>query len=277
MPKLLSINNGPNTEYQIKFSLKNALEKNYKLLILGSSKTYRGINPQLLSMSAQNFSHDNDTYNQLYYKLKLLLSKKKKIEYLIISTDYHQFSFISDTRNYVYGDIFDADYLKDYNTSLWQYQFYNHLSNLSPEKLLSIKLFSTKGQVPFIRENGQYIKPGFNLTKNFPSREYKRLKFQMNYLDKTIQLCKKNNIIVFMVMLPVRKHELECYKKKELSDFDNFITKYSKQKSIFFLNYSKNPNFTIKDYTDIAHSNESAANRFTKILNKDLTSIIEKK
>ena len=80
MPTLLSIQNGPSTKQQISTSFRNALKQDYDILILGNSRTYRGINPDLLAMKCYNFSHDNDSYNQSYYKLLYLIKHHKKIK-----------------------------------------------------------------------------------------------------------------------------------------------------------------------------------------------------
>ena len=117
MPCLLSMVNGPSTKQQIAHSFKNATNINYDLLILGNSRTYRGINPDMLSYNAFNFSHSNDSYNQIYYKLKYLVDIEKDINYLILGIDYFQFSFISDTRNYVYTDFLDSEYMTDFRES----------------------------------------------------------------------------------------------------------------------------------------------------------------
>jgi RNase H-fold protein (predicted Holliday junction resolvase) len=274
MPKLLSIQNGPSTEEQIKISLENAIKKDYKIIILGNSKAYRGLAPDMFSLSTYNFSHDNDSYNQIFYKLVLLLSNKKEFDYLILGVDYFQFSFKSDTRNYVYADILNKNYLNDFdNNDIWKLKFDYYLSNLDPKKLLSLR---SKNNMPFLKDNGQYIKPGLAFETDTIQRDIKRLNFQVNYFNKILDLCKIKKIKVFIVMLPTRLNELKSYTKEETEEFDNFIENFANQKTIFYLNYSKNSDFKTIDYTDITHLNEVAANRFSKILNNDIIKLIEK-
>ncbi|WP_461488949.1 hypothetical protein, partial [Pontibacter sp. HJ8] len=67
---------GPTTKAQIEQSFENALRKDYDMLILGNSRIYRGINPEKFSTNAYNFAHDDDSYNQMYYKLKYVLADK---------------------------------------------------------------------------------------------------------------------------------------------------------------------------------------------------------
>lgn len=268
MPYLISLANGPSTKQQITYSFNNAAKMHYELLILGNSRTYRGLNPNLFSYTALNFSHDNDSYNQIYYKLKYLIDMKKNIKYLILGVDYFQFSFKSDTRNYIYADYLGSDYMKDFKRNrifLNKVEYY--LGNINPRKIL---LLSPKENKPFLRNRGQYIVPGLARENDTITRSINRLEFQVKYFEKTLKLCKQKNIKVFIVNLPTRQNELNSYTATEIQDFDIFINKYLIEKHIYYLNFSKLKGFTTKDYTDITHFNEKAANRFTEILNKEI-------
>lgn len=274
-PYFLSLSNGPSTRQQITYSFDNASNLEYELLILGNSRTYRGINPEKLSIKSFNFSHDNDSYNQIYYKLKYLIDVEKDIKYLILGLDYFQFSFKSDTRNYVYADFLDSKYMDDFEeSSVFVTKMDYYLSNINPKKILSL---FPKENKPFLRENGQYIKPGLAKETDTITRDMSRLDFQIKYFEKTLSLCKHKRIKTFIVNLPTRQNELNSYTKNEIDEFNNFIKSYIDNKNVFYLNYSNFEGFTTKDYTDIIHFNESAANHFTEILNKKIMGIIGEK
>ncbi len=274
MPYLLSLANGPTTKQQISYSFESAINDEYEMFILGNSRTYRGINPDSLQLKSFNFSHDNDSYNQMYFKLKFLIDNKKNFKYLILGLDYFQFSFKADTRNYVYSDFFGSEYMSDFESSALIKKTQYYIDIINPKKILSC--FSKENQ-PFIRKNGQYIKSGYAREDDCVSRDVKRLSFQVRYFEKILEVCKSKGIKVFMVTLPIRLNELNSYTESELDDFKNFINQYINDNEIFYLNYSNIKSFNTKDYTDITHFNESAANRFTKKLNKDLMDIITKK
>ncbi|PKP46456.1 MAG: hypothetical protein CVT95_06985 [Bacteroidetes bacterium HGW-Bacteroidetes-12] len=274
MPDLLSIVNGPSTKQQINYSFKNAISKDYELLISGNSRTYRGLNPNIFSLNTFNFSHDNDSYNQIYYKLNYLLERNKKFNYLILGVDYFQFSFKSDTRNYVYGDLLGNEYMNDFdNSNILLEKVKYLLDNVNPKKLLSLKLKKNK---PFLRENGQYIKHGVASENDSIKRDINLLDFQVSYFKKIINLCKSKNIKVFIVMLPTRQNELDSYTEIELNEFNSFIKENIDNKNEYYLNYSKIKNFTVNDYTDLTHFNESSANRFSRMLDKDLSKLVNK-
>ncbi|NEN25313.1 hypothetical protein G3O08_17590 [Cryomorpha ignava] len=268
MPDVLSIQYGPTTKQEIHQSFKNSLSRDYELLILGNSRLYRGLNPDRFYCQTFNFSHDNDTYNQLYFKLKYVLDNGKVFNKVILGVDYHQFSFKSDTRNYVYGDLLGADYMNDYpegNLLLQKIDYY--LGNVNPMKLRGLKRVEDK---PFQRENGQFIKPGKAKETNTVERDLTRLDFQVNYFKKIIDLCRANGITVFMVMPPLRENELKAHTPAERELFNSFINDFVDNKQVFYFNYSKNHDFKMTDFTDITHFNEAAANRFSEILSEDI-------
>lgn len=273
MPFLLPLPNGPIVSQQISRSCKNAVNKDYEVLILGNSRTYRGLNPDMFALSTINFSHDNDSYNQIFYKLCYTLENNKSFDYLILGVDYFQFSFISGSRNYAYGDFLGDAYLKDYdnrNVLLLKAQYY--LGNANPKKLLL--LFPLKSK-PFLRDNGQFIMPGVATENDWIKRDINRLVFQEDYFKKTIDLCKTRNIKVFIVLPPTRPKELELYSKDQIDEFDAYINKFVDNLNVYYLNYSIANNFQTKDYADITHLNEAAADVFSKILSNDMAKLID--
>jgi hypothetical protein len=282
IPALLALQNGPSTEEQISYSFENAVKRDYELLILGNSRTYRGLDPEAFTYKAYNFSHDNDSFNQIYYKLKYLAANKKDFDYVILGMDYFQFSFISDTRNYVYCDYLGQDYLDDFEiNSPFRLKMDYQLSNINPKKLSSIdinKLFSTASgnNEILLRENGQYIRPGKARKSDTIERDINRLDLQENYFKSILEFCRSREIPVVIVMLPVRENELKLYTESHIAEFRSFITTFTDNDKVFYLDYSTNKDYTLADYTDITHLNEKAANRFSKTLNTDVLKVLNK-
>jgi hypothetical protein len=272
LPPLLTRVNGPNTKQQIDYSFENAVNEDYGLLILGNSRVYRGLNPDMFSIKSYNFSHDNDSYNQMYFKLKFLLEQKKDIDYLILGLDYFQFSFLSNTRNYVYADYFAEEYNRDFNDKTWKLKLEYHLGNANPKKLLSLR---PKPYIPILKKNGQYLRSGEATEDDSIQRDITRLEIQELYFQEIIDLCRDNNIKVFIVMLPIRENELISYSQDELDEFNSFINGYVDNNSTYYLNFSLIDDFNTEDYTDITHLNEEAADRFSSILNDSLMEILE--
>lgn len=269
LPILIEKTEGPSTESQIRKSFQNAKNKHFDLLILGNSGIYRGINPDMINIPSYNFSHDNDSFNQMYYKLLWLEQQGINFKYLILGVDYFQFSFISDTRNYAYGSYFMDDYLKDYKSTNIVKSFISKKNIFDFKRLKYLmNVFRKKQDLIFQKDNGQYIKPG----KAFPVDKYfysiKRLPIQEKYFKMIFEYCNRKQIEAFICMLPIRQNALINYQENEIQEFNNFIHFTTNSNRRFhFLDYSHQPGWNIEDYTDITHLNEEAADRFSKQLN----------
>jgi len=271
-PKLLALRHGPSTETQISGSFEEAIKNDYDMYILGNSRTYRGIDPDNLAPPAFNFSHDNDSFNQIYYKLLYLTDNKKDFNYLVLGVDYFQFSFKSDTRNYVYADLFRNEYLKDFKTNRLDLLVGAYLDNLNPKKLFARR---NEKRPPVYKQNGQYITYATAKETDAIDRDITRLKLQTDYFFKIIDLCRKKHIKVFMTMMPTRKVELASYTEAEISEFNSFLRKVVDNKSVFLLDFTYSADYKTQDYTDATHLNEKASSRFTKALNDSIVKLID--
>ena len=281
---------GPGTERQIDSSFKWAASYNYDLLILGSSKFYRGINPDEFSMPAFNFGHDNDAYNQMYYKLLFLKNHNKKFKYLILSVDFAPFSNISDTRNHIYKKYFDPEYFKDYKLKKITGGRLNSDLNASFDQFMKIRfsmtftkfiesipafLFKRKPlDIPFMKSNGQYIKPGKPAPELFVIREFGSNELQEKYFHKILDYCHSENIVVFLVMPPFLEKDLNSYPSENIIFYQDYFKKLADDKYVWYLDFSSSTLFSDQDFTGLAHLNERASDKFSSILNESIKSNI---
>lgn len=274
LPGLIEKTEGPSTEAQIVSSFNNAKSKNYEILIIGNSGLYRGIDPDCFSLSSYNFSHDNDSFNQIYYKLKYLENNNKRFKYIILGVSYFQFSFISDTRNYVYGELLDKEYLKDYDEAYFFDNFLKKYNLLDNSRWIFIKnLFAERKFTSYLKDNGQYVRPGVASANDKYYYSIRRLPVQVKYFELILDFCKRKNIKVFICMLPTRENALINYTEEEMREYDSFISSYT-DGNIHYLNYSRQKGWGLSDYTDITHFNENAAKRFSRLLSNDMLDII---
>lgn len=169
--------------------------------------------------------------------------------------------FFLDTINEFYGSYFGEEYLKDYPFKV--YYLDSQLRLLQPDRYL--KLLRSE-PTPFIKENGQYIKDGDANKNNSGLRSAERNLIQVKYFERILQLSKKNNIQVFLVMPPTRIEELKLYNNKELKDFNLFLGKYLNKELIFF-DFSTDESY---NFTDLTHLNREAADKFSKKLNDSI-------
>ncbi len=271
---------GPNTKTQITESFSHAKEQAFPVVVLGNSRIYRGINPDQFRMKVFNFAHDDDSYNQMYYKLEQLYARGK-IRVLILGVDYFTFSYLSDRRNYVYGGLLGDDYLRDYYadkpSALIPFYYSLDAANQRIENyagfdrsklLIRAVVFGPNKDRPQLKNNGQYIYPGKAKESDHVNRDATMLKVQKEYFERIISFCATNHIKLFLVMPPVRKQEMANYTDKITTDFDNYFSSFENAE---FLNFANVPGFELNDFTDITHLNADAADRFSKMINDSIS------
>lgn len=271
---------GINTKEQIERSFAQAKQSDANIWFLGNSRIYRGIDPSVIkNAKTYNFAHDNDSFNQMYYKFLWLEENNCTIDTLVIGVDYFQFGVCSDTRNYVYDNLFDEQYAKDYGRSVVS----EFLSNKKRE-FLSVQsssystmlkyakngfCFPNANELHELRSNGQFIYDTKAKLNDKSDRKYYVKDIPRKYFEEIIRKCKEKSITLYVITPPVRDNELCCYSSKELIDFNEMVNsvleKYKYHDSYF--NFSNLPDF--KDYTcytDITHLNSVSAARFTEYL-----------
>jgi hypothetical protein len=264
-PPILRSVYGPTVKEQIDRSFQNASRRNYQLVVLGNSRLYCGVNPDKFEYTAFNFAHNNDTYNQIYYKLSWILERNKELQYVILGVDYFQFSILSDSRNYAYGRHLGQDYLRDYPAYHYLYSYVRE--TLHPYKLKTLirdPIFKHD-----LKDNGQFIRRGVPKDEDFIKRNFSRLDIQIRYFEKILQTCEQNNIRVFLCLPPMRIEEIRQSSSEQIQDFNSFIAKYTKD-GVRYLDFSRDSRFNKNDFIDYAHLSLAAADRFTAMLNDSI-------
>lgn len=265
--KLATLAYGVCTQEQIVNSFEYAKQKHFNKVFLGNSRVYRGINPDIIDKSTYNFAHDNDSYNQCYYKLVYLLYSGHKIDTLFLGADYFEFGIKSGTRNYVYDKLFDGNYYKDYNKDIVDEIIANGKQVLYNNQLLCVKAFFSilrpNGAKGILKENGQYIYDSKASINDSVKREMKVLDFQYDYYLELIKLCHKNNITVIVFTMPVRDSEMSSYTKEYISKIHKLIVEPLIKDDRYFDLSDVEEFKDYHKYTDITHLNSKAADEFT--------------
>lgn len=272
-PQLLERAKGPSAQTQTEHAFRNAESREYDLLLMGNSRIYRGLNPDRFSVPTFNFACDNDTYNQMYHKLKWLRDRGKQFQYLVIGVDFFQFEFISHYRNHLYAPYLGEAYLADYEPrpfaekKLWLKKY---IRSLNPKYL-----FIPDNGRTFLRDNGQYIKPGTASPSDRTDRTTRRLPLQVDYFERMLADCREHGTQVFLCMLPIRLEERNAYEDGDIEEFMEFIRQYTND-DVVLINYSFDESYVMSDYTDITHLNEAAADRLSEQLDSSIMSMLDR-
>ena len=277
---------GPSTAEQIHESFANALHRKYDCLVMGNSRIYRGVNPDLFWCAAYNFSHDNDSFAQDYFKLKYLEQHGVAVNYLVLGVDYFEFSFLSSSRNYVYGSYFGSEYLGNFHDSLND-QFNAYMSLKFTQSFPSVMAYwfgyahdAAESNRSHLKPNGQYI-VAFHKSKEWwrdtAKRESNRLPVEEAYFEKILAYTQQHQIATLLIMPPTRDDELKSYDTATIKEFDELFQTKARQYGAHYLNFSTNKKFALEDYMDSTHLTPEAADRFSRMLSDEVAGLVTNK
>jgi hypothetical protein len=278
----------PNS-YRLKKQMIESRMDSIRILVLGSSNTYKAIDPALFSCKGFNLANSSQT---LFYDDKLCLkyiSRLPQLKAVIMNFSFISFFFeISDTpdnwRDYFYFHYYGIRHpgmnLVDPKT----FSYAALYSRIILSDFIFHRLDTTK-QTGDIQSSGWEKAPVAEdpLTIS-DSAGSARLKFHMTlidrknvarnigYLNELISELKKRNIKVFLVTSPV----CETYYKFVDPSMDRenhvIINGLCKKYDLRYFDYFRDDRFGKEDFFDNDHLNRNGAEKFSSILDKDIVS-----
>lgn len=277
------------TSYSIKDNFLKIKHDKIKTLILGSSQSNFGINPQYIGNDAFNIAN---TSQDLYYDYSVLqkyLPICKNVKLVIIPIGYHTLfssglaSGQEAWRSNYYSYYLDIPKPKNMKFELSQ------LSGLAlwegPSKIISsvgkkssLKINEYGYQEPDVMsddirkiindENGKK-----RVLSHHEIMNIKSLSSNVSIIDKIAQECIKNNIKFIFIVPPVYKtysdNISKLYYAQIIDTINNLTQKYSANSYNYFYDYR----LQIDDYWDNDHLNGDGAKKFSIILKNE---VIEK-
>jgi hypothetical protein len=263
--------------------------KEIDLLFLGSSHAYRSFIPEIfneeLNVKSFNLGSSSQSIKTSYFVLKEAKENQPKLKKVILEIYYpmikEENNFVNAQHNYPYmksGRV-KKEFLKEYELQDKLRIFFPLIS--SQNEILSIlkglikQETLEKSETKKIKE--KYLSKGFvaNYRQNIFDDSVFDLKFKkfkkpnLDYLNKIISFCNENKIELICVTAPFPKRSLE---KLDYREINSFYTSYFKSKNIKYIDYNyKNEIFIDeKDFKNIDHLNYYGAEKFSKLVIKDL-------
>ncbi len=281
---------GPSTLERIERSFAAAAAGDYDVLVLGNSRIYRGVNPDMLGVRAYNFAQDDDAFNQVFYKLQYLDRRGVRFHTIVLGVDYFEFSFLSDRRNFAYARFLGEEYLRDFaapgagriervlNAVLHpidEQAFNNTMIRrfTRPASLLIERALARAQGSPApppiraeLKANGQYILEAGPQRVDPIRRDATRLPIQEQYFKRILQWDSERNVAVVIVMPPLRRMELDAYPPGVVEEFDAWLANTARDYGARYVNFARHPDFGDSDFADVTHLNEAAADRWSRML-----------
>ncbi|CAM4413244.1 hypothetical protein [Flavobacterium terrigena] len=276
----IAIRKIPN-DYQLK---KEYLDKNatkINTLILGSSHTFYGLNPEYFSTKTFNAAYVSQSLDLDYEILNAYQSKFKNLKTVIIPISYFSLFETLETdvekwriKNYVmyYG-------FKN------KYQFTDNFESLNNHITQNVKKavkyyvldksFITASNLGwgtnFNSENKKTFEGAFTAKKH-TAKNFNLYSENLKNLEKIIALSKKNNINIVFITTPTHKSYYQDLNKIQLEKTTKTISNLVKNNSnCKYFNLLKSDKFTSEDFYDADHLNEIGAKRLSLLLDKLIT------
>jgi hypothetical protein len=263
------------------YMLSHASDVN--MLILGSSHTYYGINPEYLDCKSFNLANPTQIYKYDYYLLAHYAEKYKNLNTIIIPISY--FSFFStphEKRDDYSNYLMNYHIYMDYPCNNWapKYNIEAYYPTIFQGKIISFLQgkvrncsdlgfgtdFALKNKVKNAEVNTAISEVELHTRKD---RQY--LDYHLKYLIDIIQFCKKRSIKLVLITTPKSKFYYNLIDNTEQQkETYQIIEKLKNKYKLPYYNYLKDSRFVSDDFYDADHLSDVGAMKFTKILNEDL-------
>lgn len=273
------------TSYSIKDNyLENKREK-IKILVLGSSSSNVGINPQYFGSEGFNIANSSQDSYYDYNVLLRYLHKCNNTKIVIIPVSYLTLFY----RGIAYGaEPWRADYYSFYlnipkpNKSKFDLTLYsalavwdgpiNVIKNVIKHSDLKINEYGyqypekPKSNIKNIND-AIWKEPIIRHHKNMDSNFFNS---NLALLDKIAKECVRKNIQIVFITTPVYKTYSDQVSKSYYDVMTETIKNISIKYSANSYNYFYDNRFDINDFTDSDHLNEEGAKKFSIILKNEV-------
>ena len=268
-------------DYQLKKDYLNENAAEINTLILGSSHTFYGLNPEYFSQETFNAAYVSQSLDLDYEILRKYDLKLKNLKTVIIPISYFSLFETLETdvekwriKNYViYYDLENTYQLLDHFESLD-----NHIA-LNVKKIIKYyvlnKSYITSSYLGwgtnFNSKNKKTLNGEFTAKKH-TAKNFNLYDENIKSLQKIVTLCRKNKVKVIFITTPTHASYYHNLNKNQLEKTTKTISKFVKNNSnCEYINMLTSDKFTNEDFYDADHLNEIGAKKLSLFLNKFVT------
>ena len=268
------------------FSFKNECIREYyseaRVLIMGNSHAFYGINPDHFSQKTFNLSNISQGLKIDELLLNKHLDEFRKVKNLILTIDYFTLSQKDEAsqtwRMYFYKEDMDLDFPEISSLDPKAYSL-----ALAPRIDLTwniVKTYIQKGTLVECGKNGWAIKEGVGpdnnelMAKGIASKHEDGLKdftHNIQRLNRIIKKCKERDIRLILVTMPVTSYYAQNINNKKLTDIIKACNSLASANScVQYVNLFKDARFSNSDFYDTDHLNRAGAKKCSEILDSYL-------
>lgn len=264
------------------YEFKNSqidLEKDFiKTLILGSSHSMYGFNPEYFTEKAYNLGHVSQTIDLDYYLLEKYIKVLPQLETVIVRLSYttlhEQIKTGAESwrlKDYnLYYNLNVSNDLKHDSEGL-SVKLKNNLARIKDHYLERKKMITveTSGWASFEEEHASrpFETAGPIIAKRHTAKDDTLVEENLKFLDNIVKLCNEQGIKVLLVTLPAHKSYRDNLEKHQL---ELVVSAGEKMKNKYhhcsYLNLLKADNFKDEDFYDADHLNRDGAKKLSILI-----------
>lgn len=268
---------------------KNYFEKNLasiETLILGSSHSQNGINPEFLKTKSCNLAFGGQPIAIDYFLLDKYMDQMKNLKIILIEVSPHRFYNElnpSDWNGHVYSNLYDIDYkvegysVKNYSFVLADVKYFStiFIDNFNPKipkpKLNKFGFMTNDFQDRFskLKNDSLKIENSFKMNNKFDNQI--NLETNSVFLKKIIEKCQKNSVKIILIGTPLyRTYHAKLPLKIKMQN-QKLVSNLTNRFRIQYYDFSESKRFHLKDFKNDNHLNPDGAKKFTLIIDSVLT------
>lgn len=271
-----------NTFYaKAKYIEKN--QKSIEVLVLGSSQTWRAINPEYMNVQCAPLAHGGSAFNIDYLLFKEFIDKLPKLKVVVLETSYHTFD-----------DYRDEDWSK--NHLLWIFYGINNYGKHIPKSDYFLFTANPKAYLKRIwasskfPEFGQFNKYGYitSSLKTIETGHYDSLFLKSRHSYENLNNYKKNEVLLEEIINTCEEKKLDVvffsppkyYTYNENNNInklkrrDSLLNSYQSREFIHYWNYEREYEKDTKVFYNEDHLNFNGAKKITIEIDKKLNQLI---
>lgn len=268
-------------KYKHQWMLENA--ENVQTLILGSSHTYFGINPEKFSKKTFSLANTSQNYEYDYYLLNQYIEQCTKLESIIIPVSYFSlFSSRFEDReewwyaiNYkIYMDCNIHSDFSRYNFELAHPSVYRGkmISIFSPSTTLGFTDYGMGTTYSIDKKLNTWEDSEAAISRH-TAKNLSLMDKNLDWLHKIIEVCKEKEITLTLITTPTWHTYYNNINKIQLSKTFEIIDSIQKEHPfVKYYNFLSDNRFVADDFYDCDHLSNIGADKFSKILNELLSS-----
>lgn len=270
----ISLRQIPNN-HRFKKSQIQLEKETIKTLILGSSHSLYGFNPDYFTAKAYNLGHVSQTIDLDYEMLKKYIEELPQLETVVLRLSYttlhEQIGTTSEAwrlKDYnLYYNLNVSSKLK-YNSEILSVKLKNNISRLKDYYLHDKKMVTVEksGWSFFDQEHANQAIDilGIAAAKKHTAKNNELVKVNIEFLEKIVELCNTKDVKVLLVTLPAYKSYRENLNTSQLEIVISAGEKMkNKYKNCRYLNLLEDHNFTENDFYDADHLNSSGSKKLS--------------